>query len=72
MRNPTFWKIAAIVTLAIAAVNFTLGVNLLPSFAEASEKGTFAALIITWSMVMVCVVSAVVLALFLLKARPSR
>ena len=72
MRNPTLWKIAAIVTLAIAAVNFTLGVNLLPSFAEASEKGTFAALIITWSMVMVCVVSAVVLALFLLKARPSR
>jgi hypothetical protein len=72
MRNPTFWKIAAIVTLAIAAVNFTLGVNLLPSFAEASEKGTFAALVITWSMVMVCVVSAVVLALFLLKARPSR
>jgi hypothetical protein len=72
MRNPTLWKIAAIVTLAIAAVNFTLGVNLLPSFAEASEKGTFAALVITWSMVMVCVVSAVVLALFLLKARPSR
>ena len=72
MRNPTLWKIAAIVTLAIAAVNFTLGVNLLPSFAEASEKGTFAALIITWSMVMVCVVSGLVLALFLLKAKPSR
>jgi hypothetical protein len=72
MRNPTLWKIAAIVTLAIAAVNFTLGVNLLPSFAEAAEKGTFAALIITWSMVMVCVVSGLVLALFLLKAKPSR
>jgi len=71
MRNPTFWKIAAIVTLAIAAVNFTLGVNLLPSFAEASEKGTFAALIITWSMVMVCVVSGLVLAAFLWNARPK-
>lgn len=66
LRNPTFWKLAGVFTLVVAAINFTLGVNLLPSFTEASEKGTFAALLITWSMVMVCVVSGVVLAGFLL------
>jgi ethanolamine transporter EutH len=70
MRNPAVWKVAAVLVLAIAIVNFMLGVNLLPSFAEASERGTFAALLITWSMVMVCVVSGLFLALFLFTARP--
>lgn len=72
LRNPAVWKIAAVLVVIIAAINFTLGVNLLPSFAEASEKGTFAALIITWSMVMVCVVSGLFLAAFLLKAQGPR
>ncbi len=72
MRNPTFWKVASLFVFAVIAVNFTLGVNLLPSFAEASEKGTFAALLITWGMVMVSVVSGLFLALFLLTAKPSR
>jgi hypothetical protein len=70
MRNPTLWKLAALFVLVIAAINFTLGVNLLPSFTEASEKGTFAALLITWGMVMVCVISGVVLAAFLFTAKP--
>lgn len=70
MRNPTFWKIAGLLVLAIVIVNFLLGVNLLPSFGEASEKGTFAALMITWGMVMVCVVSGLFLAAFLLTAKP--
>jgi hypothetical protein len=70
MRNPTFWKLAAVFVLVVAVINFTLGVNLLPSFAEASEKGTFAALLITWGMVMVCVLSGLFLAAFLFTAKP--
>lgn len=69
MRNPTVWKIAAIVVLVIVAINVTLGINLLPSFGEASEKGTFAALLITWGMVMVGVVSGLALAAFLFTAK---
>ena len=72
MRNPTMWKVAAVVVLAIALVNLMLGVNLLPGPSEASEKGTFAALIITWTMVLISVGSGVALAGFLLTAKRGR
>ena len=73
MRNPTMWKVAGIVVLAIIAVNVILGVNLLPSVSDAGQKGTFAALLITWSIVAVGVFSGLALALFLLTARkPAR
>jgi hypothetical protein len=72
MRNPAVWKVAGAVVLAIVLLNLTLGVNLLPSFGEASEKGTFAALLVTWGMVMVCAVSGVALAAFLFTARRAR
>lgn len=72
MRNPTVWKIAAVLVLAIVAVNILLGVNLLPGPSEASEKGTFAPLVITWGMILVCVGSGLVLAAYLLTAKRSR
>jgi hypothetical protein len=72
MRNPLMWKIAAVLVLAIVAVNVLLGVNLLPSPAEASERGTFAPLMITWLMILVCVGSGLALAGFLLAAKRSR
>lgn len=72
MRHPTFWKLASLVVVIVVAINFTLGLNLLPSFGEASQKGTFAALLITWGLVMVSVVSGLFLALFLLTAKPTR
>ena len=73
MRNPTMWKLAGVLVLAIVALNLTLGINLLPSFSDAGQKGTFAALLITWAIVGVCVVSGLALALFLLTARkPAR
>jgi hypothetical protein len=73
MRNPTVWKVAGILVLAIIAVNVMLGINLLPSFSDAGQKGTFAALLITWGIVAVGVFSGLALALFLLTARkPAR
>jgi hypothetical protein len=71
MRNPAMWKVAALVVVAIVAINVILGVNLLPSFSEAAEKGTFAALLITWSLIVVCAGSGLLLAGFLLTAKKA-
>ena len=71
MRNPAMWKVAALVVVAIVAVNVILGVNLLPSFTEAAEKGTFAALLITWALIVVCAGSGLLLAGFLLTAKKA-
>ena len=72
MKNPAVWKVAAVLVLLIVAVNVTLGINLLPGFTEASEKGTFAALLITWAMILVCAGSGLALAGFLLTAKRAR
>ena len=72
MRNPAVWKLAAILVVAIVLLNVTLGVNLLPSPSEASEKGTYAALMITWAMIAVCVGSGLALAAFLFTAKRAR
>jgi hypothetical protein len=72
MRNPTMWKIAAVLVLGIVAVNVVLGMNLLPGPSEASERGTFAPLLITWGMILVSAVSGLVLAGYLLTAKRSR
>jgi hypothetical protein len=69
MRNPTVWKVAAVLVIGIVALNTMLGLNLLPSPAEAGEKGTFAPLMITWAMILVCVGSGLALAGFLLTAK---
>jgi hypothetical protein len=66
------WKVAGVVVLAIAAVNVTLGLNLLPGPSEASEKGTLAALLITWTMVLISAGSGLALAGFLLTAKRAR
>ncbi len=71
MRNPTMWKVAAILVLAIVLVNVTLGLNLLPGPVEAREKGTFAALLITWAMVLISAGSGLALAGFLLTAKKT-
>ena len=72
MRNPTMWKLAAVAVLAIVLVNLALGVNLLPGPSEAQEKGTFAALMITWAMVLISAGSGLALAGFLLTAKRAR
>jgi hypothetical protein len=66
------WKVAAVVVLAIAVVNLTLGMNLLPGPSEASERGTLAALMITWTMVLISAGCGLALAAFLLTARRAR
>jgi hypothetical protein len=66
------WKIAAVVVLGIVVVNVMLGVNLLPPPGEAQEKGTLAALMITWAMVLISAGSGLVLAAFLLTAKRRR
>lgn len=69
MRTPMAWKIAAILVVGIVAVNVVLGINLLPPPGEASEKGTFAPLVITWTMILISVGSGLALAAYLLTAR---
>jgi hypothetical protein len=46
--------------------------NLLPGPSEASERGTFAPLLITWGMILVSAISGLVLAGYLLTAKRSR
>jgi hypothetical protein len=56
----------AAVGLAVAAWGF--GLYLLPSMAEAHEKGTFAPWVVTWIMIWVTTISAIALAGYLMFA----
>lgn len=72
LRSAAFWKLAGVLVLVIVAINITLGLNLLPSFADAVKSERVAVLLITWGMVGVCAVCGVVLGLFLLTTKPAR
>jgi len=63
-----------VIVLGLAALLLTLSVNLLPSAAQATQKGTFAPLVFTWLMIGTTLLSAVALAgfLFSAKGRPGR
>ena len=59
--------VVAIVVVVLAMVAIALGNGLLPSPSEATERGTFAPLIIIWLMIATTVVCALALAAFLFK-----
>jgi hypothetical protein len=56
--------------LAIAAV--VLGMDLLPSGAEASEAGTFGPWLFTWMLIWMTTISGVVLGVYLLSWKSQR
>lgn len=76
-RDAVGWIAGAVVSLGLAAFTLILGRNLLPASAVMQSKlNTVAPLIITWGMIWITVIIAVVLAGSLLatglsKARQS-
>ena len=59
--------IVSVVVFALALVTYLLGVNLLPSQAEAIEKGTLAPWRIVWVMIWAVELCAIALGVSLLK-----
>jgi uncharacterized membrane protein len=55
-------KLVGIAALALAAILLLVSVSLLPSTTEATEKGTFAPLVLTWIMIGTVLLSAFALA----------
>jgi predicted cobalt transporter CbtA len=63
-----------VVVLGLAAALLVVSMYLLPTTAQADEKGTFAPLVFTWLMIGTSLLCALVLAgyLFSTKSRPGR
>jgi hypothetical protein len=59
--------VVAVVVLALAVVAILLGVNLLPTKAEAIQKGTYAPWLIVWGMIAIADICALLLATFLFR-----
>ena len=64
-----FWVVCAIVVLALAAGSIVLGNSFLPSFSQASEAGTTIPLLVAWALIATAVITALMLAKFLLSNR---
>ena len=63
------WVLCAVVVLALGVLSLLLGNAFLPSFGQASEAGTTIPLLVAWALIATTVVTAVVLAKFLLSNR---
>jgi hypothetical protein len=59
------WVLFVLAAVVLAGVIVMLGLNLLPSSAEATERGTTSPLILVWTMILVSVGSAATLAGYL-------
>ncbi len=66
MSVKTIETLIGIAALLLAVIAMLFGINLLPSCGEASERGIFAPLIITWTLGLIATGSAVTLGVFLL------
>jgi hypothetical protein len=63
------WVLCAVAALLLAVGSILLGVNILPGFGKALGAGTVVPVIVAWAIVATAVVSAVLLAKFLLSQR---
>lgn len=73
-RSPIQLVIGMILSLGIGVFAILVGMNLLPDSAEASERGVFVPLVLTWGMILGGVLAGIVLAVYLfsvLRARES-
>ena len=63
------WVLCAIVVLALGVLSVILGNGFLPSFSQASEAGTTIPLLVAWALIATAVITALLLAKFLLSNR---
>jgi hypothetical protein len=61
-RNPLGWILSAVAVLGLAALTFWLGQTLLPPRADSQAAGTLVPWCVTWGLVWLTVLSAVVIA----------
>ena len=59
-----------VVVLGLAAGLLVVSLNLLPTTAQANEKGTFAPLVFTWLMIGTSILCALALAGYLFSTKP--
>lgn len=64
-----FWLLCAVLVLALGAGSIVLGTSFLPSFGQASEAGTTVPLLVAWALIATTVITALLLAKFLLSNR---
>ena len=64
-----FWVLCAIVVLALGAGSVMLGWSFLPGFGQAQEAGTTIPLLVAWALIATAVITALLLARFLLSNR---
>ena len=65
------WVLAAVAALVLGAASVMVGWNILPSLSKAREGGTFIPLLVAWAVVLVSASASVMLARFILSARPK-
>jgi threonine/homoserine/homoserine lactone efflux protein len=66
--NRNRWIVAGIVVIALGILNVILGMNLVPTIAVATERGTAPGWWLIWSVIALTVVCALALGAFLLAA----
>ena len=64
-----FWMLCAIVVLALGAGSVVLGTYFLPGFSQAQEAGITIPLLVVWALIATAVITALILAKFLLTHR---
>jgi len=65
-RNPVKWIVSAIAVLGLAPVSVLFGMTLLPARSVAQEAGTLVPWVLTWAVIWMTALIAVVLAGFLI------
>ena len=70
--NRNVWLVAGFVVIALGLLNVVLGMNLVPTMAVATEKGTIAGWWLIWIVIALVVISAVSLGGFLVAAGLGR
>ena len=71
LKNPSLWKLLAIVVLALGALLVVFGMNLMPTQETAIAKGSIAPWRLTWGMIWATVAMTIVLAGYLFTVRPK-
>ena len=66
--NRNVWIVAGLAVIALGILNVVLGMNLVPSMAVATERGTAAGWWLIWVVITLVLLSAVSLGGFLLAA----
>jgi hypothetical protein len=66
------WALVAVGVLALATLFVVLGMTLMPSGAEAASRGTYMPWLLTWVILVIATLTALVLAGFLFTVSRGR